>query len=278
MARLFNRVWRLQLGELVTEDLDISFKITRHLGATPGTAEIEVYNLSETHRRAFRPSPSGWLRVFCQLDAGFEGSRSMLFRGDTRRVLSARDDVKWTTTVTAGDGEHAIRKARVVAAFARETPLVIVVRELAQQMGIGEGNLASVTEALGASARAGTVLHGAAAQELTRLCDQSGLEWSVQDGVLQFLRRGRGLERQAITLDSETGLIGNIERAGWRRIKLKALLQPDLVPGRKIVVDSSTAQGEYRITHVEYHGETRGADWHAEITAREIALDASLIV
>jgi hypothetical protein len=156
--------------------------------------------------------------------------------------------------------------------------MVTVVRTLAQQMGIGEGNLATVTELLGASARAGTVLHGQAAQELSRLCTQSGLEWSVQDGVLQFLRRGQGLERQAITLDSETGLIGSPERAGWRRIKLKALLQPDLVPGRKIVVDSSTAQGEYRITHVEYSGDTRSEDWHAELTAREIALDASLIV
>ncbi len=276
--RLYDRRWRLQIGELATEDLDLSFKITRHFAPVPGTAEITVYNLNAEHRHALRPSASGWLRVFCQLDAGYNGSRSMLFRGDTRRVLTRRAGVEWETTVTAGDGEHAIRKARVVAAFNRGTTLATVVRELAAQMGIGEGNLPSVIDALGATTRAGTVLHGQAAQELTRVCTQAGLEWSIQDGVLQLVRRGRGLERSAILLNPDTGLIDNVERAGYKRVKFKALLQPDLVPGRRVVLESSTATGEYRIIGAEYTGDTRGEDWHAEIVARDVALDAPLIV
>lgn len=276
--RLFNRRWRLQIGDLATEELDLSFKITRHCAPVPGTAEITLYNLNAEHRRALRPSASGWLRVFCQLDAGYEGSRSTIFRGDTRRVLTRRDDVNWETVITAGDGEHAIRKARVVAAFNRGTTLATVVRELASQMGIGEGNLPSVIDALGATTRAGTVLHGQAAQELTRICTQAGLEWSVQDSVLQLVRRGRGLERTAILLNPDTGLIGNVERAGYKRVKFRALIQPDLVPGRRIVLESSTATGEYRIVHAEYSGDTRGEDWHVELTARDVALDAPLIV
>lgn len=278
MTRLFRRAWRVQIGELVTEDLDVSFKVVRHVGATPGTAELTIYNLSETHRRTLRPNASGWLRVFCQIDAGYEGSRSMIFRGDTRRVLSSRDGTEWQTVITAGDGEHAIRNARVVAAFARETSIASVVRSIAQQMGVGEGNLSAMLPSLDTTVRAGTVLHGQAAQEMTRLCQRAGLEWSIQDGALQILRRGRGLERTAVVLNSDTGLIGTPERAGWRRIKCRALIQPDLVPGRKILVESSTTRGEYRITHAEIIGDTRGKEWDVEVTARDVALDAPLIV
>ena len=77
MARLFRRVYRVQVGTLATEDVDVTFKVTRTLAAHPGTCEITLYNLSEAHRRELRPNAFGRLRVFCQLDAGYEGSRSM---------------------------------------------------------------------------------------------------------------------------------------------------------------------------------------------------------
>lgn len=276
--RLFRRVYRVQVGTLATEDVDITFKVTRTLAAHPGTCEITLYNLSEAHRRELRPNAFGRLRAFCQLDAGYEGTRSMLFRGDTRRIEHKRDGTEWVTVVTAGDGEHAIRNARVVASFARETTFATVVRALAQQMGVGEGNFASVTDALGATVRAGTVLHGQAAQELHRICAAAGLEFSVQDGALQILRRGQALDRVGVLLSPETGLLGSPERCGYKRIKLSALLQPDLVPGRKVRVESSTATGDYRIVQAEYAGDTRGEDWTADLVCRDLALDAPLIV
>lgn len=275
---LFRRTWRVQVGTWASEELDIAFKVKRSLAATPGTCELTLYNLSAAHRSELRPNAFGRLRAFCQLDAGYEGTRSMLFRGDTRRIEHKRDGTEWVTVVTAGDGEHAIRNARVVASFAPDTTLAAVVRALAQSMGVGEGNLASVVGRFGAIARAGTVLHGQAAQELTRICTAAGLEWSVQDGALQLLVRGQALQREAIVLSPETGLLGSPERCGWRRIKLSALIQPDLVPGRRVVVESSTASGEYRIIEAEYAGDTGGEDWNVDLVCRDIALDAPLIV
>ena len=48
--------------------------------------------------------------------------------------------------------------------------------------------------------------------------------------------------------------------------------------GRRVVVQSSTATGEYRIVEAEYAGETRGEDWGVDLVCRDIALDAPLIV
>jgi hypothetical protein len=63
-----------------------------------------------------------------------------------------------------------------------------------------------------------------------------------------------------------------------RTITVKALLIPGLVPGQQVVLDSGIARGAWRISTAEYSGDTRGEDWHAELTARDVALDAPLIV
>lgn len=280
MSRLFRRVWRVQVGTLATEDIDISFKVTRNLSPYPGTCELTLYNLSPDHRAELRPSAFGRLRVFCQLDAGYEGARSMLFRGDTRRIEHKRDGVDWVTVITAGDGIHAIRNARVRASFAPGTTIATIVDSIVQQMEVGAGNSREILSTLAATTtvRAGTVLHGQAAQELTRICTANGLEWSIQDGALQLLRRGGRLARTGILLSPESGLLGSPERAGYKRFKVQSLLIPDLVPGRVVVLDSSTARGDYKVMSAEYSGDTRSEDWTCSMVVRDTALDAPLIV
>ena len=47
--------------------------------------------------------------------------------------------------------------------------------------------------------------------------------------------------------------------------KAKALLIPDLVPGRIVDLRSEIVAGEFRILHAEYTGDTRGGDWYAAL-------------
>ena len=73
--------------------------------------------------------------------------------------------------------------------------------------------------ARGARARGRALSRGpraprAAAEQLTELCRSAGLEWSVQSGVLQLLPRGRALQRSAVVLSSDTGLVGSPRRTG----------------------------------------------------------------
>ena len=80
----------------------------------------------------------------------------------------ARSGVDYVVKLTAGDGEHARRTARVSRAFAAGTSLATVVQHIAEAMEVGIGN---AVEALrGASFSAGgdvyadgTALHGGAA-------------------------------------------------------------------------------------------------------------------
>lgn len=283
--RLFGRRWRVQVGELVSTDLDIKFKVTRQHATRPGTAEVSIFNLTPAHRSEILKSPRArhWLLnapgqadtpgqpgTVVEIAAGYGNDAPTIFRGTLRRVTEAREGNDWITTITAGDGAYAIRSARVRRSFAADTQLGTVIRALADAMEVGYGNLDEVLpsaqfERVGALFPEGTVLHGNAADELTGLCRSAGLEWSVQDGHLLVLQRGAAIRRQSVLLSPDTGLVGSPERNGRRRAKAKALLIPDLVPGRIVDLRSEIVAGEFRILHAEYTGDTRGGDWYAAL-------------
>lgn len=282
--RLFGRRWRVQVGELVSADLDLSFKVTRQHAARPGTAEITLYNLTPSHRSEILKSPRArhWLLsapgqpdtpgqagTVVELAAGYGTEAPTIFRGTLRRVVQKREGATdWTITVTAGDGAYAIRNARVRRAFAADTQLGTVLGAIADAMGVGRGNLDEVVpraqfDRVGAIFPEGTLVHGSAADELTRLCMSAGLEWSIQDGHLLVLERGAAIRRAAVVLSPDTGLVGSPERNGRRRAKARALIIPDLVPGCVVDLRSEVIAGEFRILHAEYSGDTRGGDWYA---------------
>lgn len=279
MSDQFRRAWRAQVGSLVVADssagtkggLDISFKCKRTLAARAGTLEMEVFNLNQAHRHELAALPRR--RTFVSLDVGYQaaGSLSRIFTGDLRKAVVSRSGVDFVVKLTAGDGEHARRTARVSRAFAAGTSLATVVQHIAEAMGVGLGN---AVEALrGASFSAGgdvfedgTALHGGAAEELERICGDAGLMFSIQDNCLQLLPLGGSLGRTAILLSPTTGMIDSPEIVNRRTITVKALIQPGLVPGQTVVVDSSVVSGVWRITEAEVSGKTDGTDWYCTMT------------
>lgn len=261
--------WRVQVGSLDLGELDVTFKIKRTLAARAGTCELTVFNLTAEHRHAMQQAQHPFVRV----EAGYREGRSVIFQGDARKVQIGREKTDWKATITAGDGEHAVRTARVSRSFGAGTEVSTVVAALADAMGVGRGNVATALAgaSLGTAGSVfteGTVLHGRAAGELTRLAASLGMEWSVQEGVLQLLARGAALERTAVVLTSDTGLI-DVPEVGKRGIvKAKALLLPDLVPGRLVRLDTSAVSGTYRIESGVWSGDTRSNDWYVEMVLR----------
>lgn len=268
--RYWGRRWRVTIGTLSSTDIDITFKAKRTLQPKPGTCEVSLYNLSETHRHEAQEAR----RALVRIEAGYEDGTWLVFQGDSRKVEIARDGADWITKVTAGDGEHALRTARGSRGFGPDTKLEDVVRYAADAMGVGLGN---VSEAIrGAQLDRlrdvfpeGTVLRGQVARELTALLRTAGLEWSVQDGVLQVLPRRGALARSVVRLAPESGLVGSPEIGKGGVVSARALLSPDLVPGARVQIVSAVVSGVYRIEEAEYSGDTRGQDWYANLQLRE---------
>lgn len=274
MSELFRRAWRVQVGSLDVSELAIRFKAKRTLAMRAGTLDLEIRNLSPEHRREIQTARR--FRTFVEVQAGYVGGMSLIFRGDLRKAVPAREGTDWIVKVTAGDGEHALRSARVSRSFAPGTTVQAVVQHIAEAMGVGIGNAVTALRGaslgtaglLGDALPEGTVLHGSAAAELTRLCESARKTWSIQEGNLQILDLGGALSRTAILLSPDTGMVGTPEIVNRRVITVKALLQPGLVPGQQVVVQSDAllSTAPWRITEADYSGDTHGVDWYATLT------------
>lgn len=269
--KLWKRSWRVVVGTLDLSELDLTFKVKRTAAPRAGTAEIVIFNPSPASRNELRGLRRGLVRV----EAGYEEGRSLIFQGDSRKVDLTREGEDWKVKITAGDGEYAIRTARVARSFGPNARLEDVVRALAETLGLGLGNALAALQgaSLGTTGQTfpeGVVLHGTASQELTRLCSSARLEWSCQDGNLQLLPAGQPVTQTAVLLRDDTGLVDTPEPGRHGTVQATALIQPDLLPGRLVRLESETLTGTYRIETVEYNGDTKAgsSDWTAKLVMR----------
>jgi len=129
---------------------------------------------------------------------------------------SQTEQLDWVTSISSGDGDRGLSRARTSRTYRAGTSWLTILRDLADDMGIGAGNvlsLATIPEIALKRLGKGIVTSGSAADELSRLLDATGYDWSIQDGDLQVLAYGSTTSTMAVDLNSNTGLIGSPEIA-----------------------------------------------------------------
>jgi hypothetical protein len=210
-----------------------------------------------------------------RLEAGYPEAVAQLFLGEIRSAVNAYEGPDIVTTIETGDSEKEMQAARINLTVGAKAPVATALTAICRALNVGIGNAPIKAAELATKGQTffgiGTVIYGNAAQELTDFCRSADLEWSVQDGVLQILDRGKALERKAVLLSSDTGLIGSPTIDAKGVVTFKALIQPDLRPGHKVVFktrDFKISQG-YRIEECEYEGETMGTSWYVTSKAKK---------
>lgn len=269
--RLWRRAIDVTVGTTKITGLRMSFRVQKDGRLREAnTAEIKVWNLSPNTRATLQQSDVPVLVM-----AGYEDSIGQLFRGTLRGASHARDGVDIITALQSGDGEKAMREARINESFAAGAQIADVLQRLAESVGVNaQGAIQAIREGRikdGILEFAnGVVLSGGAADELERLLKRSGLEASVQDGQLQVVARGQPTDATAVLLASDTGLVGSPEIGKGGAVKAKSLLQPAIYPGRKVEIRSLTVAGFFRAEKVSYVGDTHGQDWYTEMEGRPL--------
>jgi hypothetical protein len=271
MTSLFQRDWLVRVAGTQIAGLDVQFTIVKTRKRQPNTLSLTIFGLSRDQR--------GWLeslsvsrgagQIRVELESGYAGSRSLLFRGDLQRAISTREGAEVSTVLEGADGGRSVLDSRIQKSYPAGTRVSAVVKDCARAMGLGLGNL----ETLAAAARTrggetfaqGTILTGNASEELTGILRSCGLTWSVQNGVLQVLRAGQALSATAVRLSPETGLIGEAQADPDGTIQARALLIPDLIPGGRVVLSTDARRGTYTVDQVTYSGDTAGNDWFADL-------------
>jgi hypothetical protein len=308
MATLFPRAWKVQVDTLDVSAIDIEFKILSSLKPEPNKCVLTLYNLNRDHRAQLqkrnRPNPSSGklVGVPTQVEAGYKDNTSVLFSGDLREVAGNRDDVDSRLTLSGDDGGRAYREAQFDESFSfrKGAPIGNILSQCCEAMGIGIGNAANFEataqiSGFGSTLPGPMVFDGPVAAGLTGLLESIGLTWSIQRGALQLREKGKPLNMSAILLSPSTGLLGSPEASidssvslgnpqqfaagaalktkkqkphDTSIVKFKAMLIPGLVPGRKVVLQSSEFNGGYYITEIEAVGQSWGGSWEANCIAR----------
>lgn len=271
---LFGRVAELTIDTLKLADFDVKFTIEKSHKPIPNTCKITVFNLNDDHRsqlEKLRPMkgengapPVKGIKTL--LEAGYGKHLSQLWLGDLRTINSIRDGANWATTLESGDGEKAYQNTRLQVSYGPKTPVATALRAMVKALGVGEGNVEKVIsglsiDKLGTVFSQGLVISGSVARELTNFAKSADLEWSIQDGNIQFTDLGKALAGQAIKLSAASGMIGSptVDQDGLLTVKM--LIIPDVRPGRLLVLDAKRVKGNYRIEKATWSGDTAGTDW-----------------
>lgn len=289
--KLFRRRALLQVDRLITDSrdgVDFRFTVDSSTEKEPNTARIEVWNLATKNREALERKKD----VTVRLEVGYEEADTFeLFRGVLRYAETKQEGPDRVTALESGDGERSYRGARISKSFRRGERTNQVVSEIANALGVSEGNLREAVKGrlMGGNTDTyehGVVLDGSASDEMDRVMRSLGLEWSIQGGRLQVTERGKGILGKPVLLTSRfegrpavnedgllvfegagdnTGLLGAPSVDGDGVVSARALIMPGLSPGMRVKVQSLAFDSVGVVKEATYSGSTFGQEWVVDL-------------
>lgn len=211
-----------------------------------------------------------------RLEVGYGENLGQIFFGVLRKVSSWRQGPNWLTQISGGDAEHSIATAKISKTWVKGTPIASVVKDLVGALpGVGPGSLQNTLAALqttgylngGAKLQRALTAHGDAATALEQVMKSCGMEWSIQDGAFVAGPVGTPtVQGEGPVLSATSGLLDvpQIDKNG--KLLAKALLHPDLLPGRVFRVESTRVTGNFLCDKTIHRGDTTGRDWIVEVS------------
>lgn len=278
---LFNRRYRLLVGKraqqqgLLIEHLRIQFEIHKTTKKNPNSSKIQIWNLAKGTRTEIEKQDNR-----CLLYAGYEEDMGplLIFSGGVTYAWTKKDGPDIITEFELGDGAQEIRDSVSTHGYGPGIDSNTILQDVAKEMGLP---LVIPSNASNRSWENGLSYYGNSRGLLDKVTKGSGQEWSIQNGNLQVIPTGGVTTRQGIVLRSDSGMIGTPERQrktskdkkekstepekqpdGW---KLKSLLMPTLNPGDRVIVESETLEGIYRIEELKHFGDSHEGDWMTEL-------------
>lgn len=276
---VFDRDYRLVveyagLGLEIKPPFQVLFSVSKNLKPEPNKASFKIWGLNRQHVSTLESMK----RAYVEFAAGYKGAMSTIYLGELRVGMTVDEPPDFGIVVLeTADSEAAYGKSRVNKSFAKGVTTDAVLSAVATQIGVKPGNLAdakrkisAVFSGVGNRFPKGAVLSGSATREMTAICRSLNLEWSIQDGKLQILEKGRVLEGQAILLNARSGMIGQPTIDNKGIVSVVSALQPDVFPGRQIMIEGKRLKGRFRAEETEHSGDFRGDTWQVSIKGKRV--------
>lgn len=294
MTQQWLRSAQLLVGDNAGNALDLS---QLHIvfgvhGATTQTlkrAQVRIYNAAPSTLNRIQQE---FTRI--SLSAGYESDATniaQIFTGQISKVRHGRQNATDTfIDLECFDSDQAYNWSVTNATLAAGWSPDDLHRTLTQSVGLYGVTAGTKPTFPPVKLPRGRVLYGMTKDHLRGLANQTGCDWNLQDGYLNFIPQGGYLPNEAIVLSPATGLIGTPELT-IEGIVVRCLLNPVIKSGMRIQIDNSyitdtvvktpfTTQdiamptldprGVYKVLLVAHNGDTRGQHWQTEMVCTSI--------
>jgi len=270
----FNGGYVVNPGGISLHEIAIAFEVTKSISSKANTADITLYNLTESHRNMM-----GKEFDEITLEAGYMppngGSNvGIIFKGNIRDVSHKRDGADIMTTISCGDGDKALRKATLSKSYQKGTPVKDVVNDLYNELakqGVtrGEWKFPDNTP----DYKRPYAVCGSCAREMNTIGRGKGFYWNIQNGAMEIIP-GDGFIGLVAVISPETGMIDTptLTDNGCR---VSTLLNPEIRPNRRVQIKSSVIEmnaqdGIYRVSACTYRGDNLRGDFRVDITGESV--------
>lgn len=261
-------------GESVKiDDLRIDFEIERTDSAESNRAVVRVYNLTKETSAGITEADGHIL-----LRAGYKDEAvGTIFTGDIVRGAREREENDYVTTIAAYDGRSAVMGGFVSLSYAPDTDALTVAQALLDAIGLANKGTDLIPS--GAKYAHGYCFIGMAADGLRGLLARYGLCLTIQDETVYIYEHGKETESTGLQIEEGGDLLslpqpvsdktdtGDIAADAANRWAFSAKLNPELVPGASVSVESSTFKGELVIRAARSTGSNMAGDFRVDIEA-----------
>jgi hypothetical protein len=245
-------------------DLTIAFDVEKGISSTQNTAEIQLWNLSESHRNALGKELDEVLLEAGYWPPGEANNVGIIFHGNIRDVEHTRSGPDIITTLSTGDGDKAVRNATISRSYKAGTKVETVIEDIQKELekeGARRGEW-KMPKDLQPFKRPYAAV-GGAKREMDILSRGFGFYWSVQNSVTEIIP-GDGFIGGIVHITPDSGMV-NVPTITDTGVKVAALLNPEIRPNRRVRIESqvlemNAANGEYRVSECRYSGDNRDGD------------------
>lgn len=280
--------------------LRFRFAIRRGDLQTPNSADIRVYNVSDSTADRIRqilPQPE-FTRVVIQ--GGYDGNFGILFDGEIKQVRLGRESSTDTyIDITAADGDSAYNFSMMALSLAAGSTSKDHVSAVLQGMAEHAITKGYIPDLPGNPLPRGKVMYGMSRDEMRKIARNTQTAWSIQDGKLQMVPETAYIPGEVPVITSATGMIGLPEQT-QNGIRVRNLLNPNLKIGQAVKLDNKSIQGYrfglginqqagnlmveqsiktnadglYYVMIADHVGDTRGNEWYSDLLC--LAIDATI--
>lgn len=266
---LFDRAWAVTIGlpgepGFKYTELKTTFEIEKTSASYANKAKIELYNLNDQSRLNFQRKG---LQI--RLEAGYRGLTEVLYIGDITKTQSARRGPDIVTIFEAGDSEKQLTTAHFNKGYPAGVTFLQIISDLVKALDINQGPILGIPNV---KYNQGFTLSGSIKKIMDTLIPNQGLEWSIQNGYLQIIPVTAHNGDEAVFLSKDTGLIG-VPSQKDSGVEFTSLLNPKLLPGMPVQIDSTLFKGFYKIKKSNIAGDSHGQKW--QITCEGVRINAA---